>query len=174
MSHEVHGRIMALMKNVEEGLLPKLGEVTKALDDAKDGMTVEEKCECYDALYRLHGVLDEAKKTGYRFKDLFDKLVVPEALGGDKISLASVGYTFSVSHKISASLVDHGDQGKEPSMEYLKEVGLGDLIKPTVHAGALASAVKEKIETEGSEPDPEFVKVNPYTSTNRTKYTSKS
>lgn len=173
MSNAVYERLTALRENVEKGLLPRLDEVMDELDKAKDGMSVEEKCECYDALYLLHEVLDGAKKKGYKFKDLFDKLVVPEALEADKISLASVGRTFSVSHRMSASLVEHGDKGKEPSMEYLKSIDMGELIKPSVHAGSLASAVKERIESTGAEPDPEYVKTNPYTTTNRTKYTSK-
>ena len=175
--HPTHGETMALVAMVRDTLHGQLDAVLERVDRQKDGMNLQQKCEAYDALYLLRAALDDANKKAGKLKEHFDKTVVPEALSETetaKLSLDSVGYTFSVSNKLSCSLVDHGDAGKDPSMEYLKEVGLGDLIKPSVNAQSLASSVKEMMEEQGKEPDPAYVKVNPYQATNRTKHRSKS
>ena len=96
--------------------------------------------------------------------NLMKQIIVPKCFADHNVTTITLGgFRFSVSTRLSASIAD-----KELGHQWLKDNGLGDLIKPTVNAQTLASAAKHLIE-EGLELDPEIFNTSYVENTSITK-----
>jgi len=159
------------MQRIVEGLERGINLVEEEFNKLRDTGNL---VECAIALYNvkdLHATLDEQTKRLYHVKDLFEKNVVPTIMlntDSTKISIDSIGRTFSVQQKYSASFID-----KELGFGWLRERGDGDMITTTVNAGTLASYVKEMVLEQGIDPPEEIVKFSTYYTIGITKYTPK-
>jgi hypothetical protein len=125
----------------------------------------------YVELKEGYAALDTARKRIYNLLDLLNKAVVPEALeasGMDKVRVPELACSFYVLPRYSASLLD-----KEAGFDWLREVGLEDLITETVNAGTLAAAMKELVLEHGIDPPEDIVKFSTYNTTGVSKYTPK-
>jgi hypothetical protein len=72
----------------------------------------------------------------------------------------------SVAYKWSATILEHGELGKQPGYDWLRNNGAESLITETVNAQTLASHARDMLENHGEEMPPELFKVgqNAYTS----------
>jgi len=112
---------------------------------------------------------DEQRKRVYAALESLSRQTLPEMMAEHDtktITLDSLGYRFTVSQRFSCSMPD-----PDAGMKWLKENGLGDLIKPTVNAQTLSSAVKKRIEDDGMEVPPELFNTSyaPFTSATKVK-----
>lgn len=102
--------------------------------------------------------LDECRKEIYALLETLSKGVLPEMMDESKtktISLTSVGRRFTVSTKLSASMID-----KDKGVEWLRTNGGDALPTVTVNAQTLSSFVKARIETEGKDVPEDIFKVS--------------
>lgn len=137
----------------------------KGINDITDYLTF------FHNLRTQHDELDEMRKSVYHMKDSYDKGVIPakfEEMDVDKLSVPSIGKTFSILNKHSASLLD-----KTEGYKWLRENGYSELITETVNASSLASAMSDMILNEGKEPPAEIIKFSSYKTTSVLKYTPK-
>ena len=125
----------------------------------------------YVRLKEGYDALDASRKRIYALLDLLNKVMVPEALestGLDKVRVPELARSFYILPRYSASLLD-----KEAGFDWLREVGLGDLITETVNAGTLAAAVKNLVLEHGIDPPEDVVKFSTYNTTGMSSYTPK-
>lgn len=93
--------------------------------------------------------LDEQRKRVNELVERMSRVVIPERMaeeGVGTISLRDASLRFTVSHRISASVLD-----KDAAYEWLRSNGHGDLIQPTVNSSALAGFAKKYIQDEGKD-----------------------
>lgn len=114
---------------------------------------------------------DKQVKRVYHFQDALNKFLLPERMregGTDGFRVPEIARSFSIVEKTSASFID-----KEKGLEWLREIGQGDMIQETVNAGTLASFCRNMLLEEGREPPEDVVKVSTYSTTSMTKYRPK-
>lgn len=102
--------------------------------------------------------LDDLRKEIYALLETLSKGTLPEMMDENKtktITLSSVGRRFTVSSKLSASMID-----KTKGIQWLKDNGGDALPQETVNAQSLASFVKARIETEGKDVPEDIFKVS--------------
>jgi len=127
--------------------------------------------EFYFKAVDAHEKADKVVKRAYHVKDRYNKGVIPEALtenNTDGFRIPSIARSFSVVKKTSASFID-----KEAGLEWLRSIGQGDMIQPTVNAGTLSTFCRNMLLEEGIEPPEDIVKLNTYNTTSMVKYTPK-
>jgi hypothetical protein len=109
-----------------------------------------------------------AMKKGYNtLYDGFSMEHVPDTLRAQGvknivIEIPGVGNRrFQMSNRFACTILD-----KDKGFQWLRENGLGDIIKPTVNAQTLAASAKELMESHGKEMPEEIFKttVNTFTS----------
>lgn len=136
-----------------------------------EAMPLVELIGAYWSLKEQYRELDRQRKRVYAVLDRLDKGIVPEALdaaGTDMVRIPEMGRSFSIRTNLSASFHD-----KDAGIQWLRDIGQGDMVQETVNAGTLASMVSRMIKDEGLEPPEEIVKVNPYRTIGSSKYTPK-
>lgn len=123
------------------------------------------------AMKERYDTLDKSVKRVYHFADLLNKFVIPERLREldlEGFRVPEIARSFSVVEKTSASFID-----KEKGLEWLREIGQGDMIQETVNAQTLSTFCRNMLLEEGREPPPELVKTSVYNTTSMTKYRPK-
>jgi hypothetical protein len=116
---------------------------------------------------QMYDALSDMKKGYDAIYNTFSQKEVPEVLRGQgvkniTIEIEGVGHRrFQMSNRWSCSILN-----KDRGYQWLRENGLGDLIKPTVNGTTLAATAKDLMETSGKEmPDDIFrTSINTYTS----------
>lgn len=140
---------------------------------AADDSTIEtsEVAKMLFDVIAAHAALDRAAKRLYHVKDKLEKHTMPtrmDAMGVDMIRVPEIARSFSRQPKMSASFVD-----KEKGFQWLRDIGMGDVIQETVNAGTLTAFVRNMMLEEGIDPPEDVVKVSQYYSTGINKYTPK-
>lgn len=156
-------------------LLTAIGDDLDAMrDDARDdkslapatlGLALFRIAELYDAA-------DRQVKRLYHFKDFLNKNLVPDRMrtyGMDGFRVPEIARSFSIVEKTSASFID-----KDAGLEWLREIGQGDMIQETVNAGTLSSFCRNMLLEEGREPPEGVVKMTTYDTTSVVKYRPKA
>jgi hypothetical protein len=124
----------------------------KAVENKGDVIALS---RAFVALHRLrefiNGVIGEersllSKPWNYYKTEAMDQAF--DAAGMMNVPLAE-GFRVQLAKKVSVSIIA---ERKEDGFKWLRDVGQGDLIKPTVHAGALSSAVQAMMEEDNVEP----------------------
>lgn len=150
---------IANLEEFEQGLIAWIDEV-KASNELPPLLKMYYKIdEAYDRL-------DDVRKRVYALLENINRQIIPgkmEDAAVKTISLTDIGRRFTVSQRMSASMVD-----KPRGMEWLNTEGHGDMIQPTVNASALSSFFKQWIQDTGREA-PEHFKISTMTLTSVTK-----
>ena len=139
------GCLNSLAHQMEE-MLKEAAEEERLLKAATDLPLVLRKFkEIRDANERL----EASRKKFNTFLDFFSRNIIPDMMqeqGVKTISLDDIGYRFTVSVKMNASLAD-----KAAGMDWLRDEGHGDLIQETVNAASLSAFAKSYIEETGKD-----------------------
>jgi hypothetical protein len=110
----------------------------------------------YKGLDLIHDQLKDLTANFHKAKEVLSRHVIPEAMRNLKVpQLAIDDSKFIPSSRFSASFSDN-----EKGMEWLRENGLGSLIKETVHPQTLSAAVREYIEEQAQTPPPDAIKTS--------------
>ena len=142
-------------------------------ESRRDDKTIPIK-QMVSEFWRIKNTHDDLKKLVtriYNVVNALDKGVLParfEDEGVDLIRVPELSRSFSVRTNTSASMLD-----KEGAIEWLRELGHGDLVQETVNAGTLASFCRNLVLEQGIEPPEELIKVNTYNSIGSNKYNPK-
>lgn len=148
-------------------------ELAKLTDFAKDHKSIDLSALGV-AMYwskNTYEDIDEKSKKLYHFSDMLNKFLLPERMkeqNTDGFRVPEIARSFSIVEKTSASFVD-----KEKGLEWLREIGQGDMVQETVNAGTLASFCRNMLLEQGLEPPADVVKVSTYSTTSMTKYRPK-
>ncbi len=113
--------------------------------------------------------LDAHRKQIGETLERMSREVIPtlmEEAGVKTVTLDDVGYRFTVSARLSASIPQ---DVKADAYDWLRENDYGDLIIETVNSSTLASFAKNLIEEEGKELPPELFKLTTMKYTSATK-----
>ena len=102
--------------------------------------------------------LEVSRKKFNTFLDFFSRNIIPDMMqeqGVKTISLDDIGYRFTVSVKMNASMAD-----KAAGMNWLRDEGHGDLIQETVNASSLSAFAKSYIEETGKDLPADLFKLS--------------
>lgn len=111
--------------------------------------------------------LNEARKEIYALLETLNKGTLPEMMQDSKtktITLSNVGRRFTVSHRLSCSMLD-----KEKGVEWLIANGGDAIPKLTVNAQTLSSFAKARIEKQGLDMPEDLFKVSTVSQVSATK-----
>ena len=148
------GYLNSLAHQMEE-MLKEAAEEERLLKAATDLPSVLRTFkEIRDANERL----EVSRKKFNTFLDFFSRNIIPDMMqeqGVKTISLDDIGYRFTVSVKMNASLAD-----KAAGMDWLRDEGHGDLIQETVNASSLSAFAKSYIEETGKDLPADLFKLS--------------
>lgn len=161
---------------------PTLNEITQSLNDlidnviegaveAAEAMDLTSAVKVYWRLKQEYEALDKARKRLYALQDKMDKFVLPKKFDDadlDLVRIPDLERSFYPQTKYSAKTLD-----KEKLMEWLRDLGQGELISETVNASTLAGFLKERMLEEGIDPPEEIVQLTNYKTIGSSKYTPK-
>ena len=123
--------------------------------------------KAFKALKDGYKIIDDHRKEIYHQVEFLSKSYIPETMlekgGGSSLTLKDIGYRFTVSTSLSATILD-----KDKAYEWLREQGQDGIITETVNASTLSKFAKTYTKDFGLDL-PECFKVNPYYSTSVTK-----
>lgn len=121
-----------------------------------------EACRLYFYLSEEYDRMDDVrKKIGMQLEHM-SREVIPEIMSEEEtssITLEDVQRRFTKSTRTTASMAD-----KEAAMDWLREIGKGDLIQQSVNSSSLSSFAKQYM-VENQVELPECIKVNHMTIT---------
>lgn len=128
--------------------------------------------ETYARLREVVEAMDEVSKALSAAHEEMRMHMIPQAFERENIQSLNTksGHRVTVSSIVRASM---GSDRKDEAMEWLKDNGLGDLIKPTVNASSLAAAAKDFL-GQGKELPPDLFTVAVLPQTSFTKAKSKA
>lgn len=136
----------------------------------KSDVSVGDFAESFINLRACYEKINAARKDLYKLQEHVSNTLMPEMFDKNKIGSSfntKSGFRVTISSRLSVTM--SGDE--EKAMDWLRSNGLGNIIKPTVNASSLSSAVKELIEVKNMEPPTDLfsVKPSPFTSITKTK-----
>jgi len=133
------GELLADIEEIANDDVTKLCKATVALRDVKD---------------EASAMLDVIKSHYSRLTT--DRL--PKALEKSEMSSVRIdGHLFSVTSKLFASIPENK---REEGFKWLRDNGLGDVIKETANPKTLSSAIKTMIDEEGVTPPSDAITVH--------------
>lgn len=118
--------------------------------------------EDYDAL-------DVIRKQLHKALEDVSRITIPEFMAEEGVkstSLEDIGYRFTVSQKVSASIAP---DKKDAAYAWLRETGNAVIITETVNASTLSSFVRKRVQDEGLEVPEDLFKVSTMAFTSATK-----
>jgi len=123
---------------------------------ATDGASLEKQAVVFGVTRRLKDALADVLAIVNEMHTKQANTDLPAAFNafGDTTSISNSYGTIYMTQRKTASIQD-----REKAMEWLREVGLGDLIQPSVNAATLSSALKDF----DHDPDPEVIKISLHT-----------
>lgn len=156
-------------------------KISRLIDDAKvnhdhddvsntKSGSLESACRNYYYLTEKYAELDDKRKKVFSQLEYVSREVIPDIMterGVRNITLDDVERQFVKTIRTSASMVD-----KEEALGWLRDIGAGDLIQPTVNSSSFSAFVKQYVEEKQIDP-PDCVKMTNMTVTQVRKSTKK-
>ena len=155
---------MSIIDAAMQRLLTEADEAEKLIKASTD---LPEVLKTFKRLRDANERLEASRKKFNTFLDFFSRNIIPDMMqeqGVKTISLDDIGYRFTVSVKMNASMAD-----KAAGMEWLRNEGHGDLIQETVNASSLSAFAKSYIEETGKDLPADLFKLSSLRYTSVTK-----
>lgn len=146
---------MAVVDTAMHQLLAEADAVEKL---AKASTDLPNILKLFKQLRDANERLEVSRKKFNTFLDFFSRNIIPDMMqeqGVKTISLDDIGYRFTVSVKMNASMAD-----KAAGMNWLRNEGHGDLIQETVNASSLSAFAKSYIEETGKDLPADLFKLS--------------
>lgn len=121
----------------------------------------------YKTLKDEYEALDEQRKKIGEMLEGLSRNSIPDMMAEEDVrtvTLDDVGYRFTVSQRVSCSMVD-----KDGAIDWLKANDQGAIVIETVNSGTLASFAKSYVEDKGADLPVEFFKMSTMAFTSVTK-----
>jgi hypothetical protein len=158
---------MSHLSNATEELKAFSEKFDDWIVEAKKRGDVPEILKMWNATKTHYEAADEMRKKVFASIEHLSRTIIPEVMDEKDIktiTLADIGYRFTVASKISCSMVD-----KNAGHEWLRGNGAEALIQPTVNASTLASFAKSYVADHGKDLPPDIFKISTMRYTSATK-----
>lgn len=154
LEHDINGEVYEIAAKIYHRMVDLRLRYDKWV--STNNASLEKQAVVFGATRRLKDALADILAVVNEMHTKQANTDLPAAFNafGDTTSIANSYGTIYMTQRKTASVQD-----REKAMEWLRAVGLGDLIQPSVNAATLSSALKDF----DHEPDPEVIKISLHT-----------